>query len=347
MGELKASTLFHIIDARTSYNLLLGRPWLHENGVVPSTLHQCFKYIKNGQIIKVDADMKPFIEAELYFADAKLYLDPDNMQEVLPSRFPIGYSSKEVHPKATPIENNNEKLRETTKDEALTNGKHKVKKPPYSLVFRYVVRSNNKEKKNQPKDHVPLPFKERKQLQDAKVNDLQEIKAELVTPITGGASEDTSSNTRRRQRGSVFDRLSEGHAQQFRKKDRYDEINEHKKNDISGTLHLSRPQGSKTSLLIVSSGGPIKVKQHVVGKPHDSSETLNEEEIEIIIGSNHVSIDEGSDSDVSEDEIQNAPPELEDGVQTTVDELKELNLGTTEEPRLIFISALLSPEEEE
>ncbi|KAL0355652.1 UNVERIFIED_CONTAM: hypothetical protein Sradi_4012100 [Sesamum radiatum] len=88
----------------------------------------------------------------------------------------------------------------------------------------------------------------------------------------GRASEDTSSNTRRRQRGSVFDRLGEGHAQQFRKKGRYDETNEHKKNDISGTLHLSRPQGSKTSLLIVSSGGPIKVKQHVVGKkPHDSS----------------------------------------------------------------------------
>ncbi|KAL0461133.1 UNVERIFIED_CONTAM: hypothetical protein Slati_0000900 [Sesamum latifolium] len=59
MGELKASTLFHIIDARTSYNLLLGRPWLHENGVVSSTLHQCFKYIKNGKIVKVDAEMKP------------------------------------------------------------------------------------------------------------------------------------------------------------------------------------------------------------------------------------------------------------------------------------------------
>ncbi|KAL0303463.1 UNVERIFIED_CONTAM: hypothetical protein Sradi_6214400 [Sesamum radiatum] len=43
----------------------------------------------------------------------------------------------------------------------------------------------------------------------------------------GGASEDTSSNTRRRQRGSVFDRLSKGHAQQLRKKGRYDETNEH------------------------------------------------------------------------------------------------------------------------
>ncbi|KAL0345465.1 UNVERIFIED_CONTAM: hypothetical protein Sradi_4377800 [Sesamum radiatum] len=133
VGELKSSTLFHVIDARTSYNLLLGRPWLHENGVVSSTLHQYFKYVKN--CVKVDADMKHFTEAESYFADAKLYLDPENMQEVLPSRFSIGYSSEEVHPKATPIENNNEKLSETAKNEAPANGKHEVKKPPYSLVF--------------------------------------------------------------------------------------------------------------------------------------------------------------------------------------------------------------------
>ena len=38
---------------------------------------------------------------------------------------------------------------------------------------------------------------------------------------------------------------------------------------------------------------------------------------------------------------------MEDGVQATVDELKEINLGTTEESRPNFISALLIPEEEE
>ncbi|KAL0303243.1 UNVERIFIED_CONTAM: hypothetical protein Sradi_6192400 [Sesamum radiatum] len=64
VGELKASTLFHVIDVITSYNLLLERSWLHENGVVPSTLHQCFKYIKNGEIVKVDANMKQFTKVE-------------------------------------------------------------------------------------------------------------------------------------------------------------------------------------------------------------------------------------------------------------------------------------------
>ncbi|XP_057251982.1 uncharacterized protein LOC130591977 [Beta vulgaris subsp. vulgaris] len=38
MGELTSSTLFHVIDTKTSYKMLLGRPWLHENGVA----HQPF-----------------------------------------------------------------------------------------------------------------------------------------------------------------------------------------------------------------------------------------------------------------------------------------------------------------
>ncbi|KAL0458509.1 UNVERIFIED_CONTAM: hypothetical protein Slati_0478100 [Sesamum latifolium] len=358
VGELKASTLFHVIDARTSYNLLLGRPWLHENGVVPSTLHKCFKYIKNGEIVKVDADMKSFTEAESYFADAKLYLD--NMQEVLPSRFSVGYSSEKVHPKATPIENNNEKLSETATDEDPTNGKHEVKKPPYSLVFLYIVRSNNKEKKNQPKEHVPLLFKERKQLKEVKVKDLQEIKAELVMPIIDlhpliSSDSPIPDDQHRNMHGafslkayhllvkSGYDfptpsRLNKlkpeltgekNHGltkaqQKLRKQDNGKSGENQKPNDnrISVFKRLGTPIARASVFERLSKArGPIKVKQHVAGKPHDSSEILNEEEIEIIVGSKHISIDESSDSDISEDEIQNAPPELEDGVQATVDEL--------------------------
>ena len=40
IGEMKSSALFHVIDAKTTYKLLIGRPWLHEYGVVPSTYHQ-------------------------------------------------------------------------------------------------------------------------------------------------------------------------------------------------------------------------------------------------------------------------------------------------------------------
>ena len=37
---------------------------------------------------------------------------------------------------------------------------------------------------------------------------------------------------------------------------------------------------------------------------------------------------------------------MENGVQSTIDDLKELNLGTIEDPRPIFVSSLLTPEEE-
>ncbi|CAH9127864.1 unnamed protein product [Cuscuta epithymum] len=70
IGGLKANTLCHVIDAKASYDLLLGRPWIHENGVIPSTWHQCFMYEQNGVV----DDETPFAEAETYFADAKFYL---------------------------------------------------------------------------------------------------------------------------------------------------------------------------------------------------------------------------------------------------------------------------------
>ncbi|KAM1535826.1 hypothetical protein ACFX1Z_014790 [Malus domestica] len=65
IGELKSSVMFHVIDARTSYGLLLGRPWIHANGVV------------------IYGDTKPFTEAESHFADAKFYMNEDMVPETL------------------------------------------------------------------------------------------------------------------------------------------------------------------------------------------------------------------------------------------------------------------------
>ncbi|KAL0291237.1 UNVERIFIED_CONTAM: hypothetical protein Sangu_2542000 [Sesamum angustifolium] len=84
-----SSALFHVIDAKTSYNMLLGRPWLHENAVVPSTWHQCFKYCCNGIVKKVLGDNKPFTEAKSHFADAKYYIEDTNKgKEILPPEEP-------------------------------------------------------------------------------------------------------------------------------------------------------------------------------------------------------------------------------------------------------------------
>ncbi|KAH0727913.1 hypothetical protein KY290_003618 [Solanum tuberosum] len=74
IGELQSSVWLHVIDAKTSYNILLGRPWVHENKVIPSTYHQCLKYYEDGVAKRIIADDNPFTEAEAHFADAKFYL---------------------------------------------------------------------------------------------------------------------------------------------------------------------------------------------------------------------------------------------------------------------------------
>ncbi|XP_070035559.1 uncharacterized protein [Nicotiana tomentosiformis] len=45
--DMQSSSWMHAIDAKTSYNVLLRRPWLDENKVVPSTYHQCLKYYED------------------------------------------------------------------------------------------------------------------------------------------------------------------------------------------------------------------------------------------------------------------------------------------------------------
>ena len=87
IGELTSNVLFHVIDAKITYNMLLGRPWIHGNGIVSSTLHQCFKYLQSG-IKKVNADLKPFAEIEAHFADAKFYIEDDTPNEVLSVEIP-------------------------------------------------------------------------------------------------------------------------------------------------------------------------------------------------------------------------------------------------------------------
>jgi len=73
LDTLSTYVKFHVIDAATSYNALLGRPWLHENQVVPSTLHQCIKYMdRTGDTVRIFADKKPFTIVESFYADAVL-----------------------------------------------------------------------------------------------------------------------------------------------------------------------------------------------------------------------------------------------------------------------------------
>ncbi|KAM2117186.1 hypothetical protein ACFX1R_010767 [Malus domestica] len=96
IGELKSSMLFYVIDARTSYSLLLGRPWIHENEVVSSTFHQCLKFYREGVKV-IQGDTKPFTEVESHFTDAKFYMDEDMVREAPPKE--IKSTTKATHKK--------------------------------------------------------------------------------------------------------------------------------------------------------------------------------------------------------------------------------------------------------
>jgi len=103
----------------------------------------------------------------------------------------------------------------------------------------------------------------------------------------------------------------------------------------------------RLSTLDVNIDGSLIVKRRtVVFTGHKANPRLNKEVIEKEqASSNHIMVREVDDSD-SKMELVETPETLEDGGQVTVDELKELNLGTPKEPRLISASSLLTSKEE-
>ncbi|XP_070025952.1 uncharacterized protein [Nicotiana sylvestris] len=72
IGPVEFTMEFQVLDVVVSYNLLLGRPWIHTAKAVPSSLHQIVKFEWDTQEIVVHGDedlsacndtIVPFIEA--------------------------------------------------------------------------------------------------------------------------------------------------------------------------------------------------------------------------------------------------------------------------------------------
>ncbi|XP_016729836.2 uncharacterized protein [Gossypium hirsutum] len=47
---------FLVMDIKPSYNCLLGRPWIHSAGAVPSSLHQKLMLVSEGRLITINAE---------------------------------------------------------------------------------------------------------------------------------------------------------------------------------------------------------------------------------------------------------------------------------------------------
>jgi len=88
MGDLLTSSIFYLIDAETSYKLLLRWPWLYEHGIVASTLYQCLKYYQGGET-KTNASVKPFTRAESHFADARFFEKDDTLSRARQQPLPL------------------------------------------------------------------------------------------------------------------------------------------------------------------------------------------------------------------------------------------------------------------
>ncbi|XP_070010811.1 uncharacterized protein [Nicotiana sylvestris] len=56
MGPTWFDVEFQVLDITISYNLLLGRPWIHTVGAVASTLHQAVKFEWNHQEVIIHGD---------------------------------------------------------------------------------------------------------------------------------------------------------------------------------------------------------------------------------------------------------------------------------------------------
>jgi hypothetical protein len=74
MAEYSFKVKFFVIEANASYSALLGRPWIHKYRVVPSTLHQCLKFMdSNGEQQRISGNTTPYTIQEVHHADAKYY----------------------------------------------------------------------------------------------------------------------------------------------------------------------------------------------------------------------------------------------------------------------------------
>lgn len=82
------------------------------------------------------------------------------------------------------------------------------------------------------------------------------------------------------------------------------------------------------------------------GRMRSTIDLRGQEEIdEDIVVVNHITI--SNDTLTVEEDAEDAPPEVEEGVKAIVDELKDVNLGDDNDLRPTYISALLTIEEEE
>ena len=64
IGPVVFQVLFQILRIHVSFNLLLGHPWIHSAGAIPSSLHLKVKFIHDGQVITISSTGRAHLTSE-------------------------------------------------------------------------------------------------------------------------------------------------------------------------------------------------------------------------------------------------------------------------------------------
>ncbi|XP_075101682.1 uncharacterized protein LOC142177114 [Nicotiana tabacum] len=300
MGDLHSSAWMHVIDAKTSYNILLGRPWLHENKVVSSTYHQFLKYCEGGVEKKIIADDNPFTEAESYFADAKFYLKNYVSKEVKVDDVILTKSVAKKVDATTSKENITVEKEQVFHDRNKLNEASSSKK--VTLVLRYVPKARKVE--DPSSELQALPAKHTNEGFDPNTYKLlAKAGYDPNEPSKFGKLPPKASNPTQKM-------MMEKRLGPLKKE--------------------NKRHGSDRRI-----GAPIFAKKEILTTRCPSL---------IPFRMSHISFNNGDPQ--KDEDAKDAPPELEEGVKTTVDALKEVNLGVVEDPKPTYISASLTGDEE-
>ena len=85
IGPQTCQVTFQVMDINPAYSCLLGRPWIHSVGVVPSTLHQKLKFVMEGHLVIVSGEedvlvscpsSMPYVEAGVLLSSRRAGLLP-------------------------------------------------------------------------------------------------------------------------------------------------------------------------------------------------------------------------------------------------------------------------------
>ncbi|KAL0307937.1 UNVERIFIED_CONTAM: hypothetical protein Scaly_2964700 [Sesamum calycinum] len=307
-------------------------------GIIRMQLTMEDMYCRNGVVKKVFGDNKPFTEVESHFADAKYCIeDVEKGKEVLPPEEPKSFNNQNTR------KNDSSTLKvELSKGMTLPLTQINMKQPSMPPLKGFVPSTQEEEG-----GHMALAINEKgfdlkafKLLIKVGYDPKEKLSLGLgFTPpklvriaikrvnnnyVSEGFSSTEDYKSEEYLRESVFNRLGPHRNELYEIANRQSVFDSANRQIVIFTQVQSDDEDDKESVA--------------------SSNYINEGTEDNIAQTYHITLIE--DGEVEEEDAEEAPAELQEGIKATIDELKEVNPSDIENPRPIYISASLTHGEE-